>query len=402
MTVPLTAATGAYTLTKSHSVWTFKPGTYIQQVDTTTATYKFIVVKLNMSGTGLAVSGAAPNPMPFPMPVPTPSVMVGQQVTLNASVAGISGITPAPTVTYQWTVGGEKVKSYTQSQYDPFQIDPYGTTGGPKGEKTDLPATDLTKADPSFYFTNGDFTGTTVAVSCTATVSGKTLTDTGSIKVFRPQVDSFTGTWTTANPPIDVRYGRFIIGDANIPGITWDAKVTMPTKPPSVLGSIFYTQRIKYTRKWRAYNTTTWMGGTSSDVYVLDDGEGIQYGGSVSVSSGDVGKLLSRPDSPNSTLTNTDEAFSTNDSFELYLMYQPNGGIPVTLSKLTWNWSGYASLLGGTWTNNAGVWTNSRGIWTKTAGVFAPASPLGSNYAVQPLWQDSLKAIQNRGDVAIP
>ena len=312
------------------------------------------------------------------------AVMVGQGVQLAASIF------PTLTMTNPtWTVGDNTnvFQDYTQTQAE--------------GKVTYPGVTDWNKLTATtFYFENGSTTGKEETVTFAATVNGINVTSTGKIKVYKPTVNSFTGTWTTIDPKIDVRNDSLTIGDHPIDaGIYWDASVTAPATPASA-GEIAFVQMINFTRKWQPHNSTTWWGYTSQNA--LDGGLTIQtqYGGQITSIGAGATVSHSSDDSPVSGLTDPYEFHSSNDSFKLYLMYRPANGRWVSLKRLNWSWMGTASLLNGTWSNSGGTWFNADGTWTTTSSGNTLIN--GTDDSTQPVWTDNFEAVKSRGLVAIP
>jgi hypothetical protein len=231
----------------------------------------------------------------------------------------------------------------------------------------------------TFYFIKGSDTGQEVSVTCTATVNGKTVKNTGKIKVFQPKVNSFTSQWSSAPPqPWAFRYnGWLMFGDVyGSPGITWTAKVEAPTIGT---GDIAFTQLVS-TVSSKTIDAGAVKTANTNGAYVLDDAADIQYAGSVSITGGGGETTLSKPDSPTAGLGGS-RYWSIQDSFKTYLMYRPTNGIWVTLQMLPWSESV-------TVTKTAGVWT---------IGGSPPASggtgPSGNNSSELPLWTDSISRI---------
>jgi hypothetical protein len=67
------------------------------------------------------------------------------------------------------------------------------------------------------------------------------------------------------------------------------------------------------------------------------------------------------------------------DSFDMYLMYQPNGGKWVPLQKVSWHWDG------------AGSWNGTNWVMTSHHD---PGSPLGSDKTTHPTWTGNYTDLQ--------
>lgn len=248
--------------------------------------------------------------------------IVGQKIELAVQAQ------PAATLSnIQWTVGGTTVKTYTQSVAS--------------ATKTVLAASDLQTANLDFYWIAGGNT----TVSVTATSPGCSLSANVSVHVLAPTGVSFTGEQcpTILGPHFLYALGVNAYNAATAHfGIQWNATCTAPA---GGAGAIAITQLI--TR-----NFTRTRGGTAehitSPAQVLDDGLGIQYSGSQPINDGAAATLSgnSYSDSPGSgQLTPDITVVNCSDQFTDFFMYQPTGGdsIWVTLSRLTWSWSGTAT-----------------------------------------------------------
>lgn len=161
-------------------------------------------------------------------------------------------------------------------------------------------------------------------------------------------------------------------------GIQWDAVINVPSAGAGELG---FVQLTSYSRSSTSdgVTKTSSTGGSA----VLDGGDMIYGSGSIggggSVGTGD-------QDSPGNSVNGT-QSTSFSDSFQLYLVYRPSGGIWVTLSKM--NWSASASSSYDTTTAqhqvNAGASPSSSGT-----------GPSGSNSTELPDWADSAEAVDAR------
>ncbi len=86
-------------------------------------------------------------------------------------------------------------------------------------------------------------------------------------------------------------------------------------------------------------------------------------------------------DSPYVPLTNFSMLY-TNESFTDYLMYQPTGGIWVTIQTLTWSWGGTANTIGGAMQLDPVVHPH----WTK--GAPPNNIVMGKSDTTLPKWSD--------------
>ena len=121
-------------------------------------------------------------------------------------------------------------------------------------------------------------------------------------------------------------------------------------------------------------NGTAQSLGTNAHGQILDNALGIQYGGAVPIGDPASPQWISKDDTPGVPVAGTTHVVA-DYSFVLYLMYQPAGGIWVTLRTLTWSWDNPATL------------NRRTGLW---AVVSAPNYHVGAavDASVLPQWKD--------------
>ncbi|MBK8271344.1 MAG: hypothetical protein IPK83_24690 [Planctomycetes bacterium] len=125
----------------------------------------------------------------------------------------------------------------------------------------------------------------------------------------------------------------------------------------------------------------------SRSLSILDGDLGIQYSGPKPI--GDAGSAVldgaAYADSPSTPLTATLNAKSADESFELYLMYKPDGAdsIWVTLGMGTWTWAGRTTRI----TTPPG--TN----WTAAAAA-GMSKHDGANSTVLPVWTTQFSSMR--------
>ncbi len=118
-------------------------------------------------------------------------------------------------------------------------------------------------------------------------------------------------------------------------------------------GVIALVQRIRSKRHTYFLNTVNGVTkpqppAFATNVFVLDrnhKGEEdaiIQFGGITQVIQSSLTQTVSMLDSLEIPFGNFDTHLNIHEEFELFLMYQPTGGIWVTLRKLEWNWKAVA------------------------------------------------------------
>ena len=373
--VPSSAAPGKYTAFAQSGVT--RPSTDTGWVEAENIYYDFYVVKLNISSNKGAFGGV--NFMGVPNP--TPTAMVGQQVALYANIDGIYGITPAPTVTYQWTVGGEKIKSFTITNWTPPTTTPPVSEILPSGHKDEIDPNDLKNSSVSFYFTKGE----SVNVKCDVTVKGKAISSNGTINVLRPTLNSFTSTYTPLNPPWNLMTDFLTLGQAvidpvtgtNYSGIVLHANIDIPTIGA---GELSYVQVINFTSSNQPFGAQPInYGSHGADILDAPDETKVVYS-SKSVTGGQQGVVFDYPgDSPGSAGSSTDISEAFDGHFKTYLMYKPSGGIRVTLGLLSWDAKATASMVNG----DLKVDANNANPSSTGAG------PTGSDVTDLPKWTSS-------------
>ena len=84
-------------------------------------------------------------------------------------------------------------------------------------------------------------------------------------------------------------------------------------------------------------------------------------------------------DSPMSTNLANFIGVNFSDTYDMYLMYQPNGGKWVPLQKVTWHWDG------------AGSWNGTNWVLISHTD---PGSPLGSDTTSHPKWTGNTGDLQ--------
>lgn len=135
------------------------------------------------------------------------------------------------------------------------------------------------------------------------------------------------------------------------PGITIESEVTCPTGSATT-GDLEYIQLVDTCRQ------RTTSGGTQeklSGTGLLDTSDPYeskavnQTGGKVSF------KTTDSPGSP----TGTNRTVSTNDSFNMWLVWKPTGGSRAALGKVSWNWAGTATKKTGASGTSTTDWTVS-------------------------------------------
>jgi len=268
--------------------------------------------------------------------VDSQTTIVGKKIVLKGIVAAAGKVVTA----HKWTIGGTRIKGYTQTMQT--------------GEQTELQTDDLNKDNVTFYWIAGAPATSRVEVEYEATIDGTIYSDTVQYEVKRPTA-TLTSQLTSLTPRIDLRDGFLLLGVAEpfFEGIIWSASVTTTE---GGAGQIAFTQLVN-TLRHRTLDdaSSTKEKWTSGGTYVLDGAEmGIQYGGTTNI--GDAAtESISKADSPGIPLAGNKKV-SMDDKFRVYLMYKPNGedSIWVTLRLLDWADAGAATKTNETWVLDAG------------------------------------------------
>jgi Divergent InlB B-repeat domain len=300
-------------------------------------------------GSALVVSGAATSPT-------SPNIVsVGQQIPLTGSVTGLaSGISLS---SQTWLIEGATVASYVQ------KLDYNTTPTTSYAVKTPLTQDDLSKPKVTFYWIDGDDGGNTVTykVTYTAVLSDQTqAVATAYFRPIRPSPVSFSGTVTTRTPVI---YESDSILPSKEPSLNFGYKdpdfgIRFDMAVSSTFGGQFGLVQLINVNHTVTLATGVVATKTSGTAVLDDKGDGTvsQYSGSEAVVDVPAMKSaeFSLTDNTAMSLTGATAA-SGNDAFQVYLMYQPPGtsSIWVTLTKLSWSWSGSVSLVNGSWAVSA-------------------------------------------------
>ncbi len=300
----------------------------------------------------------------------------------------------------RWAIQGATVKSYQQTlTYTNGNI----SQGASTGVSTPLGQPDLSQPSITFYWIDGDDCANTLTytVTYTATLSDQsTKFAQAGFRPVRPcavtapqQALTFNGVTTTATPAItfsptylggpSMNFGTpGVNGAQDLDGITF---ATSPAITTTFGGTFAWLQLVN------RVNTFTFTNGApqtlNSDGFVLDNGRSAngqpQYnsnnGWLYPFNPGQKGALPSPVDLPAVGLSGTSlSSVTTNQQFQMFLMYQPSGAnsIWVTLQQVNWNWAATIAFGNGAW-------------GTPTNPSFA-ANPTGTRSASLPLWSNAI------------
>ena len=267
---------------------------------------------------------------------------------------------------HQWTIGGNRIKNYTQSLNE--------------GSKIALEVSDLTDDTVTFYWIDG---GENIGVAYEASIHGLPFAAAVNCDVERPDA-ALTSVTTPLNPPISVRFGYMRYGSSapNEQGIRWDAEVSAPDIGA---GQIAFLQLVNVyrTRTLKDLSNTVEVW-TSNGQYYLDTiGSTPLYGDDATTIGGGATQVHSKTDTPGSPLSTIYQRRSAADEFQLYLMYRPSGvdSIWVTLRRLDWFWSGAAVRDG-------------NDEWIMESGQASSQNPGSVNSVALPLWPGRAQDIE--------
>jgi hypothetical protein len=249
------------------------------------------------------------------------TVIVGQQINLTYC---LSNGEPAMS-NFTWTVNG-----YAISNYDLANGILY----------TRFP---LSNSTVSFYWVDGG----PQKVSCSAWCGGTQCSADVDFTVTRPNAQIMPCTSS-----VNINGSKLIFANGPTNGITFSN--TISGVPTNIAFTTVWAQVVTSSRRTRtdtngAVHVLTHTNLTSTNVKppYLDAAPYPVYVGTNCV------------DSPGMTLMGIPfVGTSVTDHFEMWMMFQPSGGICVPLRAVNWYWSGSATNIAGTWTLQAGA-TNS-------------------------------------------
>jgi hypothetical protein len=170
----------------------------------------------------------------------------------------------------------------------------------------------------------------------------------GNLSVFRPKVDYLiTATNTvvgfTTNDGIYLGVG---VGYGNTTGdMDWAAHLVNNFKIYDGISSylqLINTTDLGYTPQYSI--------STSGSYFLDNDG---RSGQQVYDNTNETGARLFYNDAPGTDFY-VDTYAARSDNFLTYIQFLPDGGIPVTIGLVTWDWAGEAKVIGGNWSQTFG------------------------------------------------
>jgi hypothetical protein len=228
----------------------------------------------------------------------TQDVIVGEKISLTAEVQP-SGTT---FTNQQWTVPGSRVANYVATL----------------SSGTLTPLSNLAGSSVDFYWVDG---GDGRQVQYSITIDGIPLGSAATFNVKRP-----TATVTTSTGTIAVRSEgtacvlRF--GNPTTHGIDFSSSLQLPQ---GFSGAAQWVQIVTVNRSFKDTSNNCWQfSATGLDTtYPYDSAS-------------------STEDSPGSILESDQTTQNVSDSFQMWLMFRPPGGIWIPLRVVSWGWSASA------------------------------------------------------------
>lgn len=302
----------------------------------------------------------------------TSTIMVGEKVLLEGRVEPGAAAAAAALSPMNWTVPGASegiaIANYTQD------LD--------KGEVT--PLTDLHGFEVKFYWITG---GTNLIAKYNVTLGADPTEAVAKFNVLRPSPVTLTSTTTADDPPVDVGDPGFgngielVFGSILSPGITWDAEVETPDGYGA--GDIGFVQlALRNDERTKDDAASTVQTINTNGVFVLDDLNANVFYTSTGIADGAT-STLTEDDTPGMPLRADDKKMVRFNSFQLYVMYKPDGAdnIWVTLRILEWHWEGSATkdLLNG---------DPALDFWSLDPGSSSSTNPSSFESTDLPQWTD--------------
>jgi hypothetical protein len=263
---------------------------------------------------------------------PTWTQIVGRKVNLGVKAKAPQGFSIQ---SQQWSVSGQKVKSYNRSVH--------------KGVYTDLAPVDMTSNPISFYWINGGQNSITVNAVLTNGQETIRCSKTVYVSVLRPIVINFD-----AKPPN--QRGQTTVDaflecgdDGKGAGMKWESRVRAPVDGA---GQIAHTQLCSPDSRWTTNTGDNLQTTTPGKAFWLDRAEtesgeaAPELAGEYEhIKSGEEKYWGSVEDAPKISTGELIE-LSADSKFQLYLSYRPEGddSIWVSLKTFEWKWCAHAKL----------------------------------------------------------
>jgi hypothetical protein len=270
------------------------------------------------------------------------NVIVGQKISLTAEVQPAS----ATVTNRKWTIPGARIADYVVAYTNP--------TSATSATVTALAANPSGSAVDFFWVDGGDSRQVEISLK----VNGAPFTAVATFNVKRPTAEVTISTGSVQFTNFGFGPGIFL-GAPSQAGISFSANVSIPS------GFTGQTQWVQIWHKFRRVRSTT------SGRWSRSSGVGLDS--TYPYSSGN-----SANDSPGLGFA-TLNAVIIDESYEMYLMFQPTGlSVPtiwVPLKVVDWSWAGDSSFNGSAWVLNSSrnpsnlqaADTAAHPSWTKNA-----------------------------------
>jgi hypothetical protein len=283
-------------------------------------------------------------------------VIVGQQMNLKCQLmVSNEVVTNYPLANFQWTVPGLTFTDYVATAESAVLY-------------TNL---SLNNSNVVFYWADGGIK----QVQCSATVNGTKVTDQATFNVLKPTAQIITSGGTVA---LNYYQGGIRLHCGDVFGTVgmW-FNVTNFSVPPPFSGNtnINWFQMVTSQLRREQASSGQWYRKQGTN---LCDG-GIKPGTSFPYPFDETFQYPIATDSPKSDALVNYIGVDYFDTFDMWLMYKPNGGKWVPLQKVSWHWDG------------AGNWNGTN--WTLTSHT-DPGSPTGVNIANHPTWRRNVDDLQ--------
>ena len=147
------------------------------------------------------------------------------------------------------------------------------------------------------------------------------------------------------------------------------------TTPAGGAGLVALTQVLQTTRTRTLDPQGTVTTLSTNPAFVIDNYP--QYDNKTLSWAASEASILKTDDAPGAVESTAYKHQTISDSYVTYVVYQPTGGIWVTLASMAWSWSAAATK-------------GTGNVWTLDAGSSPTNSPSGSNSTTLPLWGSNI------------
>jgi hypothetical protein len=278
------------------------------------------------------------------------TAIVGQKISLTCALVGPTNSTPPPITNFAWSIPGMTFSNYAATPSSAVLYTNYSKTN----------------SGVDYYWTDA---ANNRQVRGNVKAAGQSLSAQTTFNVLRPTAQIIT---TGGNVALDYYHlgaTRLHCGDADATvGMLFN--VTNFSVPSQFAGNTninWFQVATSQTRREQA-SSGTWYQQLGTNL--CDGGTAL---GSEFPYGFDPSFIYPRTsDSPKSRSLANYIGVSYSDSFDMWLMYKPNGGQWVPLQKVSWHWDGAGNWNGTNWVmtshtdpgNHSGTDTTTHPIWT--------------------------------------